>query len=190
VAFGWPVSSVLGAAGQAGVCSNVVMELAKQFTEQQYAQALESWGWLGLDGRVPRFASLFGDVFLEAEDGAWWFLDTFEGQVVRRWDSRADLTAELDTDDGRETYLMATLAMGAHHRRGLRLGADQVYAYAPPPIVTGSFDVDAISVFDFVVVVNLAGQLHRQLRDKAPGWTPSRFEFADGEPDVSRRTAP
>lgn len=158
------------------------MELTKRFSEQHYARALESWDWLGLDGQSPRFTSLFGDVFLEAADGAWWFLDTFEGQLGRRWDTRAELSAELDTEEGRDTYLMATLAMGAHHRRGLRLGADQVYAYAPPPIVTGSFEVDAITVFDFVVVVNLAGQLHRQLRDKPPGWTPSRFEFADGDP--------
>ncbi len=154
------------------------MELTKQFDEQQYARALESWSWLDLDGKAPRFTSLFGDVFLEAADGAWWFLDTFEGQLVRRWESRAGLAAELDTEDGRDTCLLATLAMGAFHRRGLRLGADQVYAYAPPPIVTGSFEVDEIVVFDFVVVVNFAGQLHDRLRNESPGWRPSRFELA------------
>ncbi|GAB3144094.1 hypothetical protein GCM10027290_21710 [Micromonospora sonneratiae] len=142
------------------------MELTKQFSEQQYARALESWAWLDLAGKAPRFTSLFGNVFLESADGAWWFLDTFEGHLVRGWNSRADLTAELDTEGGQDRYLLATLAMAAHHRRGLQLDASQIYAYAPPPIVTGSFDVDQIKVFGFVAVVNTAGQLHRQLRNQ------------------------
>ncbi|WP_433650977.1 hypothetical protein ACQP2C_32125 [Micromonospora zamorensis] len=45
------------------------MELTKQFSEQQYARALESWAWLDLAGKAPRFTSLFGDVFLESADG-------------------------------------------------------------------------------------------------------------------------
>jgi hypothetical protein len=49
------------------------MELTKQFGEEQYAAALESWSWLDLQGKTPRFASLFGNVFLEDADGAWWF---------------------------------------------------------------------------------------------------------------------
>ena len=129
------------------------MELTKQFSEQQYARALESWSWLDLDRKVPRFTSLFGDVFLESADGAWWFLDTFEGHLLRGWNTRADLTAELDAEAGEDRYLLASLAMAAYHRRGLRLDAGQTYAYAPPPIVTGSFDVDRIDVFGFVPVV-------------------------------------
>ena len=54
--------------------------------------------------------------------------------------------------------------MAAFHRRGLQLTGDQVYAYAPLPVITGSFDVDQIQVFPFTVVVNTAGQLHHQLR--------------------------
>ena len=142
------------------------MELTKQFSEPQYARALESWTWLDLDGKAPRFTSLFGDVFLESADGAWWFLDSFEGHLVRGWNTRAHLTAELDTEAGQDRYLLGSLAMAAYHRRGLRLDANQIYAYAPPPIVTGSFDVDRIEVFGFVAVVSTAGQLHEQLRSK------------------------
>ncbi|MEU8070653.1 hypothetical protein AB0B20_12935 [Micromonospora sp. NPDC049151] len=83
------------------------MELTKQFSEREFAAALESWAWLDLDGKAARFTSLFGDVFLESADGARWFLDTFEGQLIRGWGSRADLTAELDTEDGQDRYLLA-----------------------------------------------------------------------------------
>src|SRR5690349_14299588 len=146
------------------IWSNGAVELTKRFGDDEFARALESWAWLGLDGLAPRFTSLFGDVFFEAADGSWWLLDTFEGDLLRPWNSRAELAADLDTEEGRDRYLMATLALGAHHRRGLHLADDQIYAYIPPPVVTGSFDVDEIQVFGFVVAVNLAGQLHRQLR--------------------------
>ena len=59
--------------------------------------------------------------------------------------------------------------MAAFHRRGLTLSNDGVYAYAPPPVVTGSFAVDDIQVFLFTVVVNMAGQLHHQLRSASDG---------------------
>lgn len=140
------------------------MDLTKQFSDDQYASALESWSWLDLHGKTPRFASLFGNVFLEDEVGAWWFLDTFEGELVPGWASRAELIAELETEEGQDQYLLGALALAAFHRRGLSLGQDEVYAYAPPPIITGSFDVDEIQVFQFSVVVNIAGQLHQQLR--------------------------
>ena len=140
------------------------MDLTKQFSDDQYAKALESWSWLDLQGKTPRFASLFGNVFLEDEAGAWWFLDTFEGELVPGWASRAELIAVLETEEGQDQYLLGALALAAFHRRGLSLGDDEVYAYAPPPIVTGSFDVDEIQVFPFFVVVHIAGQLHQQLR--------------------------
>lgn len=64
------------------------MDLTKQFGDDQYVRALDSWSWLDLHGEIPRFASLFGDVFLEDEVGAWWFLDTtipLEPMCVRAW---------------------------------------------------------------------------------------------------------
>ena len=145
------------------------MELTKQFSADQYAAALESWSLLELHGKAPRFASLFGNVFLEDQKGAWWFLDTFEGELVPGWASSADLIAELRTEDGQDRYLLGALAMAAFHRRGLSLAEDEVYAYAPPPVISGSFAVDEIQVFRFTVVVNAAGQLHRQLRSAPTG---------------------
>ena len=137
------------------------MQLTKQFTEQQYAKALSSWYWLdGLDALTPGFASLFGDLFLVDQERAWWFLDTMEGALSREWNDREELLATLDTEPGQDRYLMGGLALGAFHRRGLELGPDQVYAWAPPPMITRSFEVDDIAVFPFVVAVHVAGQFH------------------------------
>ena len=75
-----------------------------------------------------------------------------------------ELVAELQTEEGQDHYLLGVLAQAAFHRRGLSLQPDEVYAYAPPPVITGSFAVDEIQVFKFSVAVNLAGQLHQQIR--------------------------
>jgi hypothetical protein len=137
------------------------MELTKQFTDDQYMKALSSWYWLdGLDALTPGFASLFGDVFLVDKDRSWWFLDTMEGTLNREWADRDALLATLENETGQDRYLMGGLAMGAFHRRGLELSADQVYAWAPPPMITGRFDVDDIGVFPFVVAVHVAGPFH------------------------------
>ncbi len=141
------------------------MELTKKFSERQFSIALESWSWLDLEGKVPQFASLFGDVFLRDQAGVWWFLDTFEGQLIPAWPDSTALAAELETEQGQDRYLLGALGMAAFHRRGLELGDDDIYGYAPPPVVTGSFAVDEIQVFPFWVVVNAAGQMHRQLRN-------------------------
>jgi hypothetical protein len=43
--------------------------LTKTLAADQYAQGLESWRWLDLTGKTPLFASLFGDVFFESDEG-------------------------------------------------------------------------------------------------------------------------
>lgn len=156
---------------------NEQMDLTKQFTPEQYARALESWAWLGLDGRAPLLATLFGDILLGSDKGIW-FLDTLEGSLTLRWDAPEALGAELDTEAGRDRYLLEGLAMAAHGN-GKVLGPDQVYDIVPPPILGGTFDVDHVVVSDFVVTVNIAGQLHQQLRNLAPGTRISGFTIAE-----------
>ena len=154
------------------------MELTKTFTLEQYARALESWHWLDpLDGKTPRFTSLFGDVFFEAADG-WWYLDTLGGELKRPWDSRDLMGRVLATEDGQDEYLLGGLAMAAD-RKGIRLGPDQVYDFTHPPALGGSFDVKNIQTIDFVVGVNIAGQIHHQIHDLPPGTQISGFRIAE-----------
>lgn len=51
------------------------VDLIRRVPESDYREALESWTWVELEGKVPLFTSLFGDVFFQARDG-YWFLDT------------------------------------------------------------------------------------------------------------------
>lgn len=143
------------------------MELIRRFTESQYASALESWAYLGLEGKQPSFSSAFGDVFFESADG-WWFLDIVGGKLSRDWPSGAELQAALNKREGQDNYLMVELATAAAGR-GLRPGGDHILSFVVPPMLGGPLTADNTEVSDMVVAVNLYGQIHHQIRDLPPG---------------------
>jgi Domain of unknown function (DUF1851) len=139
----------------------------RSFTAEQYAQALASWRWAGLDGKSALFTSPFGDVFFASEDG-YWYLDTQEGSLTRPWRTAAELESELASPQGQGRYLLANLALAAEDR-GLTLNPAEVYAFVVPPILGGHMAVDRIQVMDFVVSLEILGQIHDQVRGLPPG---------------------
>ncbi|MEU8120569.1 suppressor of fused domain protein [Spirillospora sp. NPDC049024] len=143
------------------------MDLIREFSPEQYADALDAWEWTGLEGKVPLFASPFGDVFLGSDDGCW-FLSVVDGTLTRCWNGIEALRAELDTPEGRDRYLMAGLASEAEHT-GMVPDAKQIYDFRHPPVAGGSLTVDNLQVIDFVVGVNIAGQIHGQVKDLPEG---------------------
>ncbi|MDI1463842.1 DUF1851 domain-containing protein [Catellatospora sp. KI3] len=144
------------------------MQLTKTFTEEQFARALESWAWLDLAGRKPVFTSLFGDVFLVGTDGVS-YLDVIEGKLLAGiWPDGAALEAMLNTEAGEDRYLLGGLALGAQ-AKGLTLGPDQVFTFMPPPVLGGKVGLETVEVADFVVAVDIAGQIHDQIRALPPG---------------------
>jgi hypothetical protein len=143
------------------------MEAIRTFTDEQFRSALESWTWLDLAGKGPLCASPFGDVFLEDAAGVWW-LDTLEGTLTRPWASRAQFATALSEETGQDRYLLVGLALAAEER-GLRPGPDQVYGFTVPPKLGGGFEPDNVEVIDFVLGLNIAGQVHQQLKDLPPG---------------------
>lgn len=144
------------------------MDLIRHFPPEVFASALESWAWLpDLDGTTPRFASAFGDVFLESADG-YWHLDTLGGTLTRRWPDAAAMEADLNTRDTQEQLLMPQLVAIADHM-GLRPGEKQILSFKVPPALGGKFTPDNLEVADFEVTVYLAGQIHQQVKDLPPG---------------------
>jgi hypothetical protein len=154
------------------------VELIRTFETDQYLNALDSWRWLGLAGKMPIFASPFGDVFFEADDGYWW-LDTLSAELTRKWPTLDELRAELDTEEGQDRYLLAGLAFGAE-RQGLVLGDDEIYDFKVSPALGAPIELANICVRDFVVAVNIAGQLADQLRHLAPGTRITGLTLVDG----------
>jgi len=133
-----------------------VMRLTRLFGADAFAGALESWQWLGVEGKIPVLASLFGDTILEHVTG-YWFLDTFEGTLTREWANRDEVQDALRTEEGQDRYLLAGLAFAADNA-GMTLSESEIYSFKVPPVLGGKFDLGNVEVADFVVSVNMAGQ--------------------------------
>ena len=143
------------------------MELTKTFRADQYADALESWHWLDLPAKEPLFTSLFGSVFFDSADGCW-HLDMVDGTLSRPWSSTSELETALATDEDCDRYLLAPLARQAADR-GIALAPHEVYDFSTPPALGGPLDPGNLGATDFVVALNLAGQIHDQVRTLPPG---------------------
>ena len=153
------------------------VDLIRRFTPDQFARALESWNWIGVGDKGPLFTSPFGDVFFRYDAGFWW-LDTLEATLTREWATAEDLTAALNTPEGQDRYLLAGLAASAE-RQGITPTAMQVYGFKIAPVLGGEVGLANVEAIDFVVSINLLGQLHQQVRDLPPGTAISGFTLDD-----------
>jgi len=93
------------------------------------------------------------------------------------WPDADALQAELNTPEGQDRYLMAGLAFAAE-RQGIVPSATQVLSFKVAPVLGAAIAVENIEVMDFEVIVNITGQLHRQIRDMAPGARITGFKIA------------
>jgi Domain of unknown function (DUF1851) len=154
---------------------DAMVDLTRNFSPEQFTRALESWDRVGIGDKSPMFTSPFGDVFFQARDGLWW-LDTLEAMLTREWATAEEMSAALNTAGGQDRFLLAGLAARAEHE-GITPASAQVYGFKIAPILGGELSVSNIQVIDFVVSVNILGQLHRQVRDLPPGAQISEFRF-------------
>lgn len=149
---------------------DVPVKLTRQFPPKDYAAALESWAsFLDLAGATPLLTSQFGDVVLARADGVY-LLDVVAGTLTREWDDVGAMADALETPDGQERYLRKPLAEAAY-RAGLVNDDTQVYDFVILPVLGGALTADNVKPTDFVVTVNLDGQIHEQVRDLPPGTT-------------------
>ncbi|HWL34747.1 MAG TPA: T6SS immunity protein Tdi1 domain-containing protein [Frankiaceae bacterium] len=148
---------------------DVPVKLTRQFPPKDYAAALESWAFLDLEGATPLLTSQFGDVVLAREDGVY-LLDVVAGTLTREWDDVDAMADALETPAGQERYLRRSLVTAAY-QKGKVPDETQVYDFAKPPVLGGALTADNLAPTDFVVTVNLDGQIHEQVRDLPPGTT-------------------
>jgi hypothetical protein len=154
------------------------MELIRRFDDETFARGLADWQWLLGDRPLrPLAASMFGDVFLQGDDGIW-FLDSLEGTLTLQWSDGLALQAALNTEEGQDQFLLAGLAIGARER-GIDPGPEQVFMFNTPPALGGEISADNVHAMDFVVAASLCGQMAAQIRDLAPGTQISGFTFKE-----------
>lgn len=125
-------------------------------------RALESWHWIGLEGKEPVKVTAFGDVFLQDKKGIW-FLDTIEGTLKEVCNSLNELDDIIKSEANQDHYLLAGFVIRAINE-GMLLDEGQCYDFKINPVLGGKIEFENIDRQDFVVAINLAGQLHDQIR--------------------------
>ena len=141
------------------------------------ASALDSWQWLDLRDKRVVLVTAFADVFLSSDNGIW-FLDTLEGKLKREFDNREALDRSFSTEEGQDLYLLSPFVDRAI-RDGLVLSTSQCYDFIHHPIIGGEIAYEDIERRDFVVALNLRGQLHDQTRHLKAGTKISGFKVAE-----------
>ncbi|WP_278236258.1 hypothetical protein [Isoptericola sp. AK164] len=141
------------------------MEHLRPFAPGAFEYGLAAWSWLDLPGKNPRFATVFGDVLLESLEG-WWFLDTVEGTLELRWPTAVELSAELDSPEGRQDLLLEDLVVEAA-QRGVVPEADEVLTFMPHPALGGRLSGECAVPVRLELALRMCGEVHRQVRRRA-----------------------
>jgi hypothetical protein len=142
------------------------MFLTKQNSEDIQG-ALSSWDWLDFSGKKVIATTCFGDMFFESKEGIY-FLDTISGNLTVIADSIDGVNKILNSDEGKNRYLMAGLVQDAYEK-GLKLESGQCFDFIISPILGGKLEVENISVGSFQVSVNITGQIIKQVKDLPQG---------------------
>lgn len=136
-------------------------------SQEQIDSGLEEWAWLKPPRTPPVLVSAFGDLFFHTPEGVM-MLDTLDGALVRVAGGAAELRGQLATAEGRDN-LLSDVWVQAGRRRGLTLDEGECFDWITPPVLGGAFAEDNVRKTLFVVKLDLAGQIHRQVKLLPPG---------------------
>jgi hypothetical protein len=131
------------------------------------ARGLESWSWLSLPNSPPVLVSAFGDPFFKVR-GQLVMLNTLTGTLESVARNAVELRNKLNETEVQDS-LLSSVWVQAAVRRGILLEDGQCYDWRLAPALGGPMSPASIMKLSFVVKVNIAGQLHRQIKDLPPG---------------------
>lgn len=130
-------------------------------------KGLESWDWIDFSGMEPFITTCFGDVFFESSDGIY-FLDTLGGSLEKVASSKEEMQEILNTEDGQDHFLMSGLAIAAQEN-GMNINEGECLDFKISPALGGELTLENINVMPFVVSLDIAGQIMKQIKDLPPG---------------------
>lgn len=137
-------------------------------SEADVLRALESWRWLPIADLTVFAVSAFGEVFFRNESGEVFQIDTIEGLLSKVANNATEFSELLQQEESRDKLLLDGFVIGAR-RRGLVLEHGECYDFKIAPILGGPMEAEQIEKTSFVVKLDLAGQIHEQVKDLAPG---------------------
>lgn len=144
---------------------------------EEVRAGLESWDWLDFSGLTPIAASCFGDVFFDS-GAAIFFLDVIAGEIKEVCKTRSDLQDILNSPEGQDEYLLGWL-VDELTKGGMSLSQGECYDFKVSPILNGPIEPNNVSKMSFQASLNVAGQIHKQVKDLPVGTVIKSVKVAD-----------
>jgi hypothetical protein len=146
-----------------------IADLTVNFSHVDRNSLLEEWRWSIGDAKLPILITAMGNAILQdSHEGSVWLLDTGTGEVRQIAASVNELHELLADRDFVYSEFLVEDFIGLREA-GKVLAESQVYGYAKPPVLGGSFDAENLVPTDIKVHFSLSGQICRQVRDLPPG---------------------
>lgn len=141
---------------------SLVLDLSTSDVER----ALTTWAWLAPPRTNAALIGAFGDLFFETSEGIV-MLDLLEGVLRTVAKDREAFLQAIEDDDYRDE-LLGDVWVQAAARRGIELGTAECLDWMPPPILGGQCSAESLVKLPTVAKINMAGQLHQQVRNVPP----------------------
>lgn len=137
------------------------------------------WSWLLTKPYRSCLMNLFGDWFLQDEEGHIDCLSILEGSIVRVSDTIDDFKRSWQDPEFVDEWFLPGFVM-AMQNAGVSRTRGKCYAYQVHPIIGGSIDVANLVLLDIEVWQAVCSQLHLQVRKLPPGTRVLRLECGEG----------
>lgn len=129
---------------------------------------LLEWRWLVPAALKPLFASRFGDLFLQAEGGPIYFLDTLNGKLIDAAVNESDLLKQFSDESLVEDILMPELERQLSGLLG-SLGPGECFGATIPFSLNGKPVPSNFKIVSLGQHVSAMGKIQRQVASDPPG---------------------
>jgi hypothetical protein len=132
------------------------------------AGLLSDWQWLVGETYQLMVISVLGDLFLRADDGRMFWLDTGWGRLSEVAANAEDFKQLMVSPRNTNEWFAPNL-VGDILTAGQRLGPGECFSYKIPLVLGGKYEPENFEPTDLQVHFSVLGQIHRQVKDLPPG---------------------
>ena len=148
--------------------SSNLEQLTKDITKVDIDDILSCWQWRLSEMKAVVTISRIGDIFLQGNDDAIYWLQTENGDLTKVAESLEHYQQLLCDDEIIDNWFLPLL-IEQLLTAGMTLNEIEVYSYKKLPVIGGEYSVDNIEQTDMSVHFAICGQICEQIKDLPDG---------------------
>lgn len=144
------------------------MEKWFQVDSLEVERLLSDWRWLCPSQVTLLARNVFGELFLQDEAGAVFWLNTTTGELSKVSNSKSQFLEMVQTSEKRREWFVEQEAK-AYAQRGLIPSSSQCIGFGVPAVFAEGGTPDTAYIADIYEHVSFLGDLHRQIANLPDG---------------------